>query len=132
MYSSEITNTRSKMSKCGVFLVHIFPYLDWIRSEYVLSPNAGKYGPEKVRIWTIFTQCKVPANGVNLDDIKVKLKLSTLKFLHPLWTLDLYHYLTSNEGRKVVENGWKSAGITDAMSKGVSGLEPFCSIGSWI
>ena len=80
----------------------------------------------------IFTQCKVPANGVNLDDIKVKLKLSTLKFLHPLWTLDLYHYLTSNEGRKVVENGWKSAGITDAVSKGVSGLEPFCSIGSLI
>ena len=23
----------------------------------VFSPNAGKYGPEKLRIWTLFTQC---------------------------------------------------------------------------
>ena len=23
----------------------------------VFSPNAGKYGPEKSRIWTLFTQC---------------------------------------------------------------------------
>ena len=32
-----------------------------IWSEYgdllVFSPNAGKYGPEKLCIWTIFTQC---------------------------------------------------------------------------
>ena len=25
-------------------------------SVHILSPNAGKYGPEKTRIWTLFTQ----------------------------------------------------------------------------
>ena len=38
--------------------VHIFPHLDWIRkkTDYlsVFSPNAGKNGPEKLRIWTFF------------------------------------------------------------------------------
>ena len=49
------------MSAFGVFLVRIFTHSDWIRrdTEYlsVFSPNAGKYGPEKLRIGTLFTQC---------------------------------------------------------------------------
>ena len=43
--------TAWKVSKYGVILSPIFPHSDWIRkdSEYlsVISPNAGKYGPEK-------------------------------------------------------------------------------------
>ena len=40
--------------------VRIFPHSDWIRrdAEYlsVFSPHAGKHGPEKLRIRTLFTQ----------------------------------------------------------------------------
>ena len=32
-----------------------FPYSEFFWS--VFSPNAGKYGPEKLRIWTLVTQC---------------------------------------------------------------------------
>ena len=43
-----------------IFLVSIFPYLDWIRRDTpdlsVYSPNVGKYGPEKLRLRTFFTQ----------------------------------------------------------------------------
>ena len=43
-----------------VFLVLIFPPSDWIRkdTEYfsVFSPNVGKCGSEKLRIWTLFTR----------------------------------------------------------------------------
>ena len=41
-----------------VFLVCVFLHLDWIRTEYlsVFNPNAGKYGTEKLRIATLFTQ----------------------------------------------------------------------------
>ena len=46
----------------GNFLVHIFPHLDLIRrdTEYlpIFSLNAGKYGPEKLRIRTFFTHCQ--------------------------------------------------------------------------
>ena len=57
----------NKVSVSGVFLVHIFPHSELIRrnTEYlsVFNPHAGKYGPEKLRVRTLFTQCKrvIPA-----------------------------------------------------------------------
>ena len=39
--------------------------------------------------------------------------------------------MTSDNGRQIIANGWKSAGITEALSKGSGGLEsldPFASI----
>ena len=61
---TEVINTAWKVSIFGVFLVRIFPHSDWIRwdtlSKFspnsVFSPNAGKYGPEKLQIRTLFTQ----------------------------------------------------------------------------
>ena len=44
--------TAWKVSIFGVFPVHIFPDLHWI-----FSPSAGKCGPEKLPIRTLFTQC---------------------------------------------------------------------------
>ena len=41
-------------------MVDIFPHLDRIQrdteTEYlsVFSPNRGKYGPEKLKVWTLF------------------------------------------------------------------------------
>ena len=64
-YASEqelvISNaTAWKVSVLGVLLVCLFPHSDWIRreTEYlsVFSANMGKYGPEKLRIRTLFTQ----------------------------------------------------------------------------
>ena len=50
----------------GVSLVCIFPHSDWIRRDApytpylsVVSPNVGKYAPEKLRIRTLFSQCSV-------------------------------------------------------------------------
>ena len=60
--------------------------------------------------------------GTPLDDIEVKLKLSILQPLHAGWLIDAYDHLTSETSRKVIAKGWKSAGITDAISKGVKGL----------
>ena len=52
---------RKKCPYSDFFLVLIFPHLDWMRrfaeQISVLSPNAGKYRPEKLRIRKLFTQC---------------------------------------------------------------------------
>ena len=52
--------TAQKTSIFGVFLVRIVPHPDWIRRDtlhlYKFILNAGKYGPEKLRIRTFFTQ----------------------------------------------------------------------------
>ena len=54
------TFTALKVSVFGVFLVHFFSHLDRKRrvAKYlsVFSSNAGKDGPEKLRICTLFTQ----------------------------------------------------------------------------
>ena len=51
---------REKRPNTELFLVLIFLYSDWIRRDtpyvYVFSRNTGKYGPEKLRIWTLFTE----------------------------------------------------------------------------
>ena len=50
-----------KVSVFGLFLVLIFQHSDWIQKDApclsAFSPNKGKYGPEKLRIRTLFTQC---------------------------------------------------------------------------
>lgn len=47
------------------------------------------------------------------------------------WLLDVFNHMTSDAGKSIIENGWKSVGISDAVPKGLSGLEkinPFNSI----
>ena len=55
-----------KFSAFEVFLVRIFLYSDWIRRDTpylsVFSPNAGKYGTEKLPIQTIFMQYNKASN----------------------------------------------------------------------
>ena len=51
-----------KVSVFWVFLDRIFPHLDWMQNLQIsiqisiFMPNVGKYGPEKLRIRTFFTQ----------------------------------------------------------------------------
>ena len=61
-------------------------------------------------------------NGVELDDIEVDYRLSVLKPLHAKWLV---------EGKEIVPNGWKKAGIFDAIklaSSGPPSLDPFSDI----
>ena len=59
-WSNESSALRKKCPNTEFFLVRIFPHSDWLRidAEYlsVFIPNAGKYRPEKLHIWTLFMQ----------------------------------------------------------------------------
>ena len=52
-----------KVFKYVVFLVHIFPYLDWIwrftSSIFVFSPNMGKYAPQNLCILDNFYAVRI-------------------------------------------------------------------------
>ena len=54
------TTSAWKLFAFGVFLLRIFQYLDWICRDilylFVFNLNVEKYGPEKLRIRTLFTQ----------------------------------------------------------------------------
>ena len=59
IWKTRINFTAWKVSVFEVFLVCIFPHLNWIRRDNaylsVFSPKCGKYGPVKLRIQTLFT-----------------------------------------------------------------------------
>ena len=57
-------------------------------------------------------------SGKPLEEINIKLHHSTLKPLHAAWAVDFYNYIASAEGKEVVINGWKSAGIYEALKHG--------------
>ena len=53
------------------------------------------------------------------------------KPLHAKCLIDLYNYMTSPDGQAVSLKGWKVAGITEAVQKGLNGLpslDPFHDI----
>ena len=60
--------------------------------------------------------------GKNIEEIDISMKLSILKPLHAKWLIDLYNYMTSPDGQALQLEGWKVAGITEAVQKGLSGL----------
>ena len=49
---------------------------------------------------------------------------SVMKPMHAQWIIELYNELTSFSGREVVVNGWKEAGIYDAIEMGSEKLPP--------
>ena len=68
MFCKSVSWNFVKSFRIRVFLVSIFPHLDWIYGETLrrdtvyfsaFNPNAGKYELEKLRIQTLFTQCEL-------------------------------------------------------------------------
>ena len=58
-----------------------------------------------------------------LSNIEVSLKLSTVKPLQAKWILEVYNHMTSAMGKKVCVKGWDIAVISDAVRKGLKGME---------
>ena len=53
--------------------------------------------------------------GVELDDIQVGLQLIKLKPVHACWIVEFYNHVSTPKGKKVIDSGWKSAGIFRAL-----------------
>ena len=99
-----------------------------------LTTNASLKKMEKRGFSDYFTSTitKVLEKEPNRDvaTIEVDLKLSMLKPIHAMVLTDIYDFLLSEKGRKVVLNRWKATGITEAledsrMQGNVSSLDPF-------
>ena len=55
----------------------------------------------------------------NAKEMEVKLLLSKPEPLHASWLIELYNHFTSTAGKEIIANGWKAAGITDAIKNGL-------------
>ena len=71
--------------------------------------------------------------GAKLDDINIKFHLSVIKPLHTKWLIECYNHISFDAGTKGIVNGFKLAGIYDAIRSGKSSLQsidPFNDIAS--
>ena len=77
-----------KSVRIRIFQVCIFLHLDWIRRDtpyiFVFSPNTGMYGPEKLQIRRLFTQCLL----VLLPSVPKRLRSQV--FFNPAFTVKTY------------------------------------------
>jgi len=66
-----------------------------------------------------------------VEDVVIKFQLTEIKPIHAHWISEFYNHMSTNEGSKVIINGWKKSGISDAVTAGSSSLpslDPFREI----
>ena len=109
----------------SIFLVRVRPSMTNLfqQLDLTVSGAAKVFLKRKYTEWYSGEISKVLADGIGLDDIEIKLKLSILKPLQTKWIFELYNYLVSEKGHNVVWNGRKSAEITGAIEGGLVNLE---------
>ena len=84
--------------------------------DLTVNGSAKAFMKRKFTEWYGSQISKALDDGVVLDDIDIKLRLSVLKPLHASWLVELFNHMTSDNGRQIIANGWKSAGISPAHS----------------
>ena len=52
-------------------------------------------------------------NSKPVEEIDVKLQLTTLEPLQADWLVELYNEMTKSEGKGVIMSGWKATGIIE-------------------
>ena len=66
-----------------------------------------------------------------VEDVEMKFQLTEIKPIHANWISKFYNHMSTDEGSKVIINGWKKSGISDAVTGGSSSLhslDPFQDI----
>ena len=107
-------------------MTHIFQPLD-----LTVNRSAKSFFKRKFTEWYSNELKLQLETGTKLDNIEVKLNLTTLKPLHSTWIIEFYNKMTSNEGKPIIQNGWKSDDIEDNLEMGkgnIPSLDPFFDI----
>ena len=91
--------------------------------DLTVNGYAKKYCNKKFNEWYMEQITKQLDSGKPIDEIEVKLQLTTLKPLHAERLTNFYNLMTTSKGKDVILSGWKAAGIIQVIEKGSSQLE---------
>ena len=116
-----------------IILVKIPPNMTHIYQPLDLTVNRSTkaFFKRKFTEWYSQEIHKQLEEGKKIDQVDVVLRLSVLKPLHAKWIIEFYNDMTSGKGKDVIANGWKSAGMMEALKSGQNGignLDPFGDI----
>ena len=107
-------------------MTHVFQPLDLTASKFAKDFMKGMSSTWFSRQISLGLE-----NGVELSDIQFDYRLLVLKPLHPKWLVELYNHMYTDEGKEIVANVSKKAGVFDAIkfpSSGLLSLDPFADI----
>lgn len=96
--------------------------------DLTVNGYCKRYLKRRFSEWYSSQVAKQLAANVALEDVKVKLQLTTLKPLQAGWIIDFYNEMTSTKGKEIINSGWVSSGIKDAINLGLQKLpsiDPF-------
>lgn len=80
-----------------------------------VNKSAKCFIAEKYHDWYAEKVLEQLNKGVNAHDVKVDVRLSTVKPLHANWIIDMYNHLKNS--KSIVINGFKKAHITEAVAE---------------
>ena len=119
-----------KLQKVPVNLTYLFQAVDVQGSPNGHAKRFMKK-KKKLTLWYADQAKSELDKGKKIKEINISMRLSILKPQHAKWLIDLDNYMTSPDGQAVLLKGWKVAGITEAVQKGLNGLpflDPFHDI----
>ena len=116
-----------------ILLTNVPPNMTKFYQPLDLTVNgyAKKFMARKFNDWYTHQVSTQLDKGVPIDEIDIKLRLSLLKPLHAGWLVNFYNHMTSGDAKKVIDSGWTSSGIKDAIRLGLNALpsiDPFNDI----
>ena len=93
-------------------MTHFFQPLD-----LTVNGSAKNFMKKKFVTWYANEVKKKIEEGVPIESVEIDLSLARIKQTHALWLIELFNFLTSEEGKKTILNGWKKAGVTNILMK---------------
>ena len=109
----KLTENNIKLTRIPANMANLFQSQD-----RTVNDSAKTILKNKFTEWYISSICKQIEEGKSIEDIDIKLKILILKPLHTKWIIELDDYMTSEEGCKIISNGWKAAFITEVIEQG--------------
>ena len=126
MFRGQITNeVTSHLLQNSIYFVtvpnnmtHLFQPLD-----LTVNGHCKKFMKNEFAKWYMQQVDNALQVGKKLEDINIEFRLSVIKPLHAKWLVEYYNHISSEAGTKVIVNGFKLAGIYDAIRSGKSSLQ---------
>ena len=98
-------------------MTHLFQPLDLTVNGFCKS-----YLKRKFAQWFAQQFDRQLAVSKKVEDTEMKFQLTEIKPIHANWISQFYNHMSTDEGFKVIINGWKKSGISDAVTGGLSSL----------
>ena len=94
--------------------------------DLTVNTVAKHFFKDKFKLWYANEVKKQLDKGTEVYKIDIPLKLSILKPIHGCWPLGLYDHLQNN--KEIIINGFKSVGITEAVTQELPDEDPFADL----